>query len=224
MKILLISDIHGNHEALKALLAASPPFDLLICLGDICGYYPQVNEVIAELRSHPLIALRGNHDEMTLHGDISALAEPVRFGIETARAELRPEHHDWLAGLPPKRETELGGRRFLLVHGSPWDPLNEYIHADSPRLPEIAALPFDIVAWGHTHREVLRREPGPRLLINPGSVGQSRTHRGQASAALLCTDRMEATPLLVPYDPEPIITACRVLGAGGWVEKSFGHG
>ena len=222
MKILLTSDIHGNHEALKTLLAATPPFDVLVCLGDITGYYPQVNEAAALLRSHPLIALRGNHDEMTLCGDISALAEPVRFGIATARAELLPEHREWLAELPAKREVELGGRRFLFVHGSPWDPLNEYINADSPKLPEIAALPFDVVAWGHTHREVFVRQPDGRWLINPGSTGQSRSRRGHACAVHFCTETMSAIQLAVPYDPTPVIAACHALGAGGWVAKSLG--
>ena len=221
MKILLTSDIHGNHEALKTLLTASPPFDVLVCLGDITGYYPQVNEVAALLRSHPLIALRGNHDEMTLHGDIAGLAEPVRFGIETARAELLPEHREWLAELPARREVELGGRRFLFVHGSPWDPLNEYIHADSPKLPEIAALPFDVVAWGHTHREVFSQQSDGRWLINPGSVGQSRSSRGHACAALFCTETMAALPLAISYNPATIIAACQARGAGEWVAKSL---
>lgn len=221
MRILFIADVHGNYEALRALLAASPAFDLLVCLGDIVGYYPQVNEVATELRERNAITLRGNHDDMLLCGDIATQSEAVRFGLEAARDLLLPEHLAWLATLPPRLELELGAKNILIVHGSPWKPLDEYIYPDSPKLPEIAALPFDIIAWGHTHREVLRYEPGPRLLINPGSVGQSRSQRGRACAALVCTETFATTALAVPYDPTPVIAACAARGAGNWVPVSL---
>lgn len=221
MKILLLSDIHGNYEALAAVLRACPDFERLICLGDVIGYYAQVNEVVEALMERKAIAVRGNHEHMLMHG-FADVPEAVRFGLEVAAQKLTPRHRAWLEGLPLTQGVELGGRSFLLVHGSPWRPIDEYLYPDSEKLNALDDFGYDAICWGHTHREVIRQTAGGRWLLNPGSVGQSRTQRGKALALVLETESMAATQLVLPYPSERVVAVTEKLGAGDWVRRSLG--
>jgi putative phosphoesterase len=84
--------------------------------------------------------------------------------------------------------VELGGRRLLLVHSTPWEPRGEYVHPHSSKLDRFAEADADIVLYGHTHCQVVKRV-GSVLVINPGSAGDARDSRNgrQLSCAVLDT-------------------------------------
>lgn len=206
MEIAIISDIHANLEALTAVSSELKSADMIIVLGDIIGYYCQVNEVIDYLRKHQAICILGNHDHYLLHSYPIHTSASVKFGIDFANKIITPENRKWLSDLPLIRTMVIEGYSFLMCHGSPWNPLNEYLYPDNPSIHQLKYLNYDLIAFGHTHREFLS-EIGGKILINPGSVGQSRdpNTKSCACAVILDTEKLALTQIRRKFDPIPII-------------------
>lgn len=126
MTILVLSDIHANLFALRAVLEAAPARDGILCLGDIMGYGAQPNECCELLRGHSAICLGGNHDAAIggheLTGRMNALAQASN---EWTRHALSDENRDWLATLPAHRTFEEW--QLEAVHASLDSPLEGYI-------------------------------------------------------------------------------------------------
>ncbi|HRE29768.1 MAG TPA: metallophosphoesterase family protein, partial [Anaerolineales bacterium] len=125
MRILVISDIHANAAALEAVLSQADPHDAVWCLGDLVGYGPDPNECVARVRELPnLTCLAGNHDKAVL-GEIDpdTFNDDARAVILWTRNALSAEHLEYLRELP----VELTHGDFTLVHGSPRQPVWEYI-------------------------------------------------------------------------------------------------
>ena len=150
MRILLLSDIHSNLEALEACLAAAPEHDTVVNLGDVVGYGASPNEVIDRCRGIGKIFVRGNHDKavsglMDLH-DFNPIA-----GLSAlwSREQLTPEHMEWLKTLPqgPIREAGINGAQ---RHGSPLDE-DEYVVTQRDSLEPLMSGGADITFFGHTH-------------------------------------------------------------------------
>lgn len=190
MRVALISDVHANYEALRGLEPDLRSADRVVCLGDCVGYYCQVNEVLDAVRRLRPVAVLGNHDHYALHGCPTHLDRAVQRGAAYAARVLTPENRAWLAALPLVWDGELGGRRLLAAHGSPWNPLGDYLYADQPGLLRLREYDADVVAMGQTHRPLLRQEARP-VLVNPGSVGQPRDGGGGACFAFWDTETME---------------------------------
>jgi diadenosine tetraphosphatase ApaH/serine/threonine PP2A family protein phosphatase len=226
VRILLLSDIHSNLEALDACLAAAPAPDLVVNLGDTVGYAANPNEVIARVRSLGRVFVRGNHDKA-----VSGLMDLEDFnpiaGIATlwTRDQLTPENLEWLRALPqgPIRIDELPGLQF--VHGSPIDE-DEYLVSVRDALDPLITDSAPITFFGHTHLQggfVLQGEvteayrPAYRTvgqpessdwplrsdhhyLINPGSVGQPRDGDWRAAFATFDTEARIVSFYRVPYN------------------------
>jgi len=230
MRLLLLSDIHANLEALDACLAAAPEYDNVINLGDIVGYNASPNEVCERVRAMGGAVVRGNHDRAC--SGLSDLSEFNLIAAMSARwtqSVLQPEHVEWLRDLPqgPLWQDGLPGLEF--VHGSPRDE-DEYL-LTAP----MAALDFnlpghcDVIFFGHTHLQggftshngraqnftpkyaggegvqecQVPLWAGDRYLINPGSVGQPRDNDWRAAFALYeskAAGPAEITFYRVPYD------------------------
>ena len=237
MRALILSDIHGNLEALTAVLAAAEPYDALWNLGDMVGYGASPNQVIDLIRSTAQINVRGNHDRVCC-GLTSALGfNPVaRAAAMWTQEELTQENLQWLRGVPqgPVQPEQQG---VTCVHGS---PLNEdqYILSMRDAWAPLQQMATAITFFGHTHlqggfaqkghewHEIrpqyrVRNEaeswtmeilPETRLLINPGSVGQPRDNDWRAAFVTYDTDSTEIRFHRVPYD----LTAAqgRILMAG----------
>jgi predicted phosphodiesterase len=205
MRVLVISDIHGNLTALDTVLAdAGQDFEAVWCLGDLVGYGPNPNECIDRVRALPdLQCLVGNHDKAALGEiDLNAFNADARFAVRWTQDALAPENGAYLASLP--ETLEIG--KFTLVHGSPRQPVWEYIldRATATQNFPYFATPYCLV--GHTHGQVVftqvsetelceekRPRPGERLhldrarrILNPGSVGQPRD--GDPAAAYAIVD------------------------------------
>ena len=130
------------------------------------------------------------------------------FSARTARARARggidQALAEWLANRPHREQLTLDGKRLLLVHSTPWEPRGAYIHPDSGLLTRFAEVDADIVLYGHTHQQLVRRI-GRVLVVNPGSTGDARDSRngGQLSCAVLDTQSEEVVMIDFP-DPQRI--------------------
>jgi predicted phosphodiesterase len=187
LRTLVISDVHGNLAALEAVLAQ--PHDALVCLGDLVGYGPEPGACVRRIRAEAALVLQGNHDRALGEGvppGCSPRFEWLARALDpVGRAQLDPEERAWLAGLPRTAVQEYDGRRCLLVHATPDEPLYRYLGLDARAwADEVAGLDVDAVLVGHTHVQFELRAAGRRV-INPGSVGQPKDGDPQAACALL---------------------------------------
>lgn len=188
MKLAVISDIHSNLDALEAVLCRLRECDRILCLGDLVGYGPQPNEVIERLqRLSSLTVLMGNHDYAVVSGDASGFSDLAATAVKWTREHIKQENLRYLSALLPSARIEEGGMRFALYHGSPSDPLNEYVFpglSNEHALALIRASDANIVLLGHTHIPMVQTFKR-MLLANPGSVGQPRDGDPRASFAVL---------------------------------------
>jgi putative phosphoesterase len=187
MRILLIADIHANWPALQAV--AAEPHDVCICLGDLVDYGLDPVPCISWVRDHAQHVVRGNHD----HGAAQNVVISGRTGFKYLTGITRPLTRErlsdsdlrFLSRMPVTRQVTLDNTRFLLVHATPRDPLDEYAPPDAEfwarRLENVEA---DVICAGHTHQPYVL-EVGGKLVINPGSVGQPRDGDPRASCAII---------------------------------------
>lgn len=228
MRIAVLSDIHGNLVALDAVLAALQPYDAVWQLGDIVGYGPQPDEVVARLAAEKAVGVRGNHDAAAL-GELALedFNDDARAAVEWTADRIRPATRDWLAQLSQRREEG----QFTLVHGSPRDPTWEYIFSLGTARPNFAAYDTLYCLVGHTHVPLVVRQDGARLepvlpddgdtlvlderraIINPGSVGQPRDGDPRASAMVVDTGQNVVEWRRVEYsigDVQSLMRAARL--------------
>ncbi len=188
VRIAVISDIHSNYDALQAVLSAIGAYDALVCLGDLVGYGAQPNEVVSAVRSlKPDAIVMGNHDYAVSTGDTSGFVHHAVKAVEWTRKEVSSENLRYISSLRAKATFVAEGIKIALVHGSPRDPLNEYIYPDAPEFilrSLVDESGGSVLLLGHTHVPFSHRL-GPKLIGNPGSVGQPRDGDPQASYAVL---------------------------------------
>lgn len=216
MRVALLADIHGNADALDAILAAARRrgAERLLCAGDLVGYYYEPARCFDLLDEWRMDAVRGNHENMLQELEADPSREALftaRFGsgLACARQQLNEIRRCFLRQLPATRDLELCGRSILLCHGSPWDT-DEYIYPESPqatftRCGEAAA---HFVVMGHSHCQMARRV-GDTLVVNPGSVGQPRRGTGDAEWALLDLESGACELLLESYDRAKVAARAR---------------
>jgi diadenosine tetraphosphatase ApaH/serine/threonine PP2A family protein phosphatase len=222
MRLLLISDIHSNIEALEACLSAAPEHDEVIDLGDVVGYGASPNEVVDRVRALKAQHVRGNHDKACAGVMSTEQFNPIAaIAAYWTRDMLSPKNRTWLAQMPqgPVRHGEVDDVQF--VHGSPFDE-DEYLITPVDAAFVAPELKTRITFFGHTHVQggfILRAsgaEPirlalsdGPqhlelkaeaRYLINPGSVGQPRDGNPRAAFAIYDTDKQTVSFHRAAYD------------------------
>lgn len=215
-RVAFISDVHSNLEALGAVLDEVGRLRLYCC-GDIVGYGASPNEVVRLLQGAGATCVLGNHDQAALDGETGEFNPRAAMAAIWTSQHLTEESRAFLRGLPREVSTNVGGRRVYMTHGSPDDPMWEYVrpstHADlfDYYLEKVGA---DVIALGHTHIAFQWRGDGGGVIFNPGSVGQPRNGDPRASFAILDVDsgepRVEAR--LVDYDVER--AAKRILDSG----------
>jgi len=214
LRLAIISDLHSNREALEAVFADIRRRGVtdLVCLGDVIGYGPDPEFCVDLVRGHARWCLMGNHDE-ALFRDASDFNPHARGALAYTKRRMQPRwwsssekraRWKWLEHLPLKKVEG----RFLFVHGSPRDPVREYVlSTDGILNPDKLRSIFDafegVGLAGHTHQpgihdENLRfhgldgaterthpLEPGKRYFINVGSTGQPRDGDNRACYAVL---------------------------------------
>lgn len=223
MRILFLSDIHGNLPALEVLRDEIVASDISICLGDIVGYHCFVNEVIDYLVEYNVKCIQGNHDRYIFDGldmEKKSINDSVRFGIDMANSLLEQNRKDWLAHLPTSLSFKVDDCSILCCHGSPWDVTNGYVYADSELLPRMSDFQYNVIALGHTHRGYTWYNNN-QLILNPGSVGQARDFEGVVCAKRFDTNTKQVEIIHIPYDYSKTINHSISLGAKDWIYKHF---
>jgi predicted phosphodiesterase len=228
MRCLVLSDVHGNANALRAVLdaVAGDRFEHVLCLGDTVGYGPFPNECVETLRDLGAVTVIGNHELLALgrlptdrSGNLARRTTPW------TAATLTTSVRAYIEALP--RQARVGD--VVLAHGSPEDP-QEYVR-DGDRARDLldGLGTARILLLGHTHQpwafgagrgtllrgprtRLVRLDPTQRHLLNPGSVGQSRDRTLAARFLVLDTARAEADFRAVPYDAPGHVEALRQAG------------
>lgn len=231
MAYLILSDIHGNLEALEAVLAdADGQYDCVLCLGDLVGYCADPNAVTEWVRSEAAAVVRGNHDRACGGGESLEFFNPVaRMSAIWTRRALTEENRLYLEQLQPgplRVEEPLG--EFLLVHGSPLHE-DQYIVTMDDADGLTGHLEQRVTFFGHTHLqggfrfapEGLRRIRPPQpvqpvgeyfYMINPGAVGQPRDGDPRAAYVLYSTEDQTVTYRRVAYNIDGAAAKIRAAG------------
>jgi predicted phosphodiesterase len=226
MRALILSDIHGNLQALNAVLAHAQHYDTVWNLGDVVGYGANPNEVIERSRSLGTLFVRGNHDRACCGlTDLDGFNPVASRAARWTQCVLSAEHLSWLRHLdrgPVAPEAVAG---ISCVHGSLRDE-DEYVLSARDAQPSLASTAMRVNFFGHTHLQggfatdgeqwyrltpdyfthdeaeqwVLQLSSGARYLLNPGSVGQPRDGDWRAAFAIYDTEQNALTFCRVPYD------------------------
>ncbi|MGB2592020.1 MAG: metallophosphoesterase family protein [Candidatus Acidiferrum sp.] len=222
MRILVLSDLHANATSFTAALdAAAGRWDVSVCLGDVVGYGPDPQEVVARLRELGTQTIRGNHDKA-----VSGLMDTTDFNpvakaaVDWTRSQLNAEDLAWLSALPQGPVATDG---IVLVHGAFQDE-DEYVFTPAQALDGLLDSTAEVTFFGHTHHqggfsyqdsnlEVLQIRPRPsesfaalrveqprRYLLNPGSIGQPRDGDPRAGFAIADLEHQTVEFWRVPYD------------------------
>ena len=238
MKILVLSDVHGNRFGLEAVLAHGADCDAVLCLGDVVGYGAHPNECCEMLRERGAVCLSGNHDAAVFGGistewfnDIAATA------VLWTRRQLTPDNLAWLEELPPA--LDFPEWKCQAVHASLREPWKEYILDDQIALYSFREMIRPILFFGHTHQAVCATLTADRekwrdyldvdwndlptgaeielseqelTMINPGSCGQPRDGVPLAKAAIYDVQANSVDIFTAPYDVQAARAA--ILEAG----------
>ena len=217
MKILIISDVHGNMESLKSVVE-NEKFDEVWFLGDFTDYGPEPHLVYDYLRSlNPEVWIMGNHDYANAFGvDCRCGEKTHELSVYTrenvTQKLLDKETIEWMRSIPIKREIK-DDSIILFVHGCPKDPLYGYMTYPQEKclVNEMGRrIDCNLVVYGHTHLPVNTEFGGIRF-INPGSVGQPRDGDPRASYAIYDMERGEFYLKRVKYDVEKVIEKIKSL-------------
>jgi len=231
-RILLISDIHANHDSLRSILENARGYDEVVVLGDLVDYGPDPDLVLDEVRTTGAKIIKGNHDEAVGKNidcrcghELHDASEYTRNNISMRK--LTDNDRKFLSDLPEVLRIDVLGLPIILVHGTLQQPLYGYLHpwlsneeicwslqerktyrlSMSGRECELTESVFVV---GHTHHQFLRRVKRATV-INPGSAGQPRDGDARASYAIYDTTNNSITFYRVKYDVENVLRKLREL-------------
>lgn len=194
MKICILSDIHGNYEALKKCIgeAKKDGIKTILCLGDYVGYYYEPEKCIDLLIKEKAICIKGNHEDIFLELLKNKKKLPLFIakygnGINLAIKKLNTKHINFIKKLKVNKEIVIDNLKFLLSHGSPWDP-NLYIYPNKFKkyVDTFKKYKCDFILLGHTHIQ-MKKKMNKKIVLNPGSVGQPRDGDYLAKWAIIDT-------------------------------------
>jgi predicted phosphodiesterase len=241
MRVAVISDIHGNLAALEAVLQEvdAAAVDTLWCLGDLVGYGPRPNECCALVEARTEVGLAGNHDLGVLGTiDLDEFSPDAAASARWTRAQLAQPAERYLGGLEPAAVAA----GVDLFHGSPLDPVWDYVVTWEGALAALEAVEASLVLVGHSHVALAvalgggtleggaapagtERELGDRRwLLNPGSVGQPRDGDARAAWLLLDLGAGRASFRRVEYPVERTQAEIRERGLPDALAERLAHG
>lgn len=230
MKIAVISDIHGNLYALMRVLEdiEDKKVDTIICLGDLVGYGPHPNEVIAMIKRRNIICLKGNYDASVVDESFTYIRETRTnsFSLPFTVDELRMANKFYLNSLPTSLTLEFEGKKVLFVHGSP-SKINEYMLEEGDNTASIMEnLDADVLVCAHTHIPSVKKF-GQKLFVNDGSVGKPKIGRPNPTYCVLDIEKdrdVKAQIFEIEYEVKRIIKDMTMLKFPESLIRSFETG
>jgi len=216
LRLLVVSDIHSNLTALRRVLEDTGPFDAAICAGDIVGYGPDPGKCIETMAEKGFKCVAGNHDSAVVTGDVLGFNLFAAEAISINKRLIDDESRTWLRRLPTRLKLTVEGVKVAVFHGSPRDPLNEYVFPMEARHLATEFLQLtdaDLMILGHTHVPYVQRS-GLRLMVNPGSVGQPRDSDPKVSYMIINFEDgdVEIDHRRVEYDIDEVASRIRRQG------------
>ncbi len=213
MKIAVISDIHGNVDALVEVLqkAKKEGVDHLLVLGDIVGYYYHPDTILEVLSEWSFDLIKGNHEKILedLIADPS-ISEAIRLkygsGHQEAIQKLTEAQLALLKDVPETKSVTFDRTSLLMCHGSPWSN-DHYIYPDCDKetIAKCDSVAHDFVLIGHSHYAFAIKNANS-ILLNPGSVGQSRQLGGKASWCIINTVNGCFQMMSTDYNTEKLLS------------------
>lgn len=239
-QVALLGDVHGNLEALEAVLQDMDERNLrsAIVLGDIVGYGPNPDECIDVLKATSFRFIRGNHDQATALGRAGkGFSKSARWAIDWTIPRISEENRAWLGSLDHYIKTP----DFWAVHGAPRDPtfLNAYVYESTyiKNLDFMKSAGIPICFHGHTHIQgayvrhrsvpdfwddnpILEIGPGhEHVLISPGSIGLPRNRSATAQYAIWDRNEKKIEFIRVNYDIQSVIERMKSLEFPDFVSR-----
>ena len=211
VKIAVLADIHANLNALETVIqdAEKRGAEVFLNAGDSVGFGAFPNEVIELLHSKNVVSVMGNFDlEVTKQTAPNKGAK--KLAVEFTRKELVKSCESYLLSFPSQIAFEAGGKRLLMVHGSP-ESIDEHIYHDTPvsRLSELAEdSNADVIIVGHSHEQFQTQVNG-FTFVNPGSVGRPGDGNPQAAYAILTLNPFQVELIRIDYDIQAAAEALR---------------
>lgn len=206
MKIALISDIHGNADALEVALDSirKSGCKTIIVAGDSVGYYYEADKVIRLLSEFEIYSVRGNHEEMLRNlvnfGEDPFLTKKYGSSLKLTLKTVPEADLKLLLNSPLVLSLVFEGLSINISHGSPWN-IDEYLYPDSDldKFENFLKYKEQLFVVGNTHHQMIRRYKG-KVIVNPGSVGQSRTDKNMVQWAEIDTENGDITFKSFPYN------------------------
>jgi putative phosphoesterase len=237
VKIAVFGDIHGNIDALEASYRAVQLFkpDRIYHLGDLGGYAPFVNEVVAFLVEHGIEGVQGNYDEAVANdrehcgckAEEPLQEEMAHRSFAWTKGHATPETKKYMKNLPAEIRFLAEGKKVWLFHATP-NKNNLYWFEDRPEkfFREMAGKgEADIMIYGHIHKPY-RKDIGGKVFINAGSVGKPKDGDPRACTAMIDITRNTASVefLRVPYDVAKVAAAISDSGLPDYFAEKLRHG
>ncbi|GGQ33891.1 metallophosphoesterase family protein [Shewanella litoralis] len=218
MKILIISDIHGNLPALEAVFNQVDinSFDRIISLGDVCGYYPFVNECLGLLKNYETELVIGNHDKYLLENTQCGRSTSANLLLDYHKEIISESSLDYL-----KTSKEyIVMDDIIFTHGSLDNYTEGYLYSIPPNY--LQDYSFNRVFVGHTHVQSVLKLDDNKLFCNPGSVGQPRDGISTAAYAVINNGYIELHR--ADYDKQVLFAKMRSLGFEEYLYDCLNYG
>jgi predicted phosphodiesterase len=210
VRYAIISDVHSNIHALDTVLEDldRQGADMIVCAGDLVGYNPFPNEVIAKLRQRRAICIAGNHDRAVVQMNVFNMNHMAAVAVFWTAKRLNEENMEYLRRLRPQTRLNLAGVPAAMFHGSPRMD-DEYVFEQDADAELLELAKAGVVISGHTHVPYVKRLP-EGTLVNPGSVGQPRDGDWRASYILYDERRQEFEVRRLEYPVVEAVEAVRM--------------
>lgn len=230
MKIAAISDVHGNLYALMKVFEdiSDQNVDKIVCLGDLVGYGPHPNEVIALIKRREIPCIKGNYDASVVDGDYTFIRNTTinSFSLPWAVNEVRVSNKYFLEALPSKLEYSINGVNIVFTHGSP-NKINEYLFEDAENTTQVMNdFSGDVLVCAHTHIPSLKKFDN-KTFVNVGSVGKPKIGRPNCTYAIIdITDNGEVNVSFreLEYEFKRIVKDCTMLNFPTAITNSYESG
>jgi putative phosphoesterase len=213
MRIAIISDIHGNFDALKAVIKdiKKLKIDKVYCLGDIVNYYYEPHKCINIFIKKKIKSIKGNHENIlfeTLQNNKKRDYYSKIYGhsVDVNFKKLKKNHIVFLKKLKEKLTIKIKNLKIIFAHGSPWSA-NTYVYPNFKRKIKKALVKYnaDYIFLGHTHIPMNIKINRKTSIINPGSVGQPRNKCNNACWATFDTVNREINFIETKYKKKKLI-------------------